>query len=129
MTPEYPDGTYYYVATDSFPFIPRFFHGKPDKSFEKQMGPPPGGPGGRPPGGRRRAAVVAGRLDREIANSLHAELHSSHHRSCPVHNDRGRWRCRTGNALRTPSLSARGVGRVVFGCARLPVMEPVISAG
>ena len=41
VTPEYPEGTYYYVATDSFPFIPRFFHGQPDSSFEKQ-GPPPG---------------------------------------------------------------------------------------
>jgi hypothetical protein len=55
VTPEYPDGTYYYVATDTYPFIPRFFHGKPDWSFEKQMGPPPGGPDGPPPrrGGRR----------------------------------------------------------------------------
>jgi hypothetical protein len=50
VTPEYPDSTYYYVATDSYPFIPRFFHGKVDPSFEKQMGPPPGGPDGPPPG-------------------------------------------------------------------------------
>ncbi|HEX3599982.1 MAG TPA: YHYH protein [Lacipirellulaceae bacterium] len=52
VTPEYPDGTYYYVATATFPFVPRFFHGQPDASFEKQG--PPGGPGG-PPGrsGRR----------------------------------------------------------------------------
>lgn len=48
VTPEYPEGTYYYVVTDSFPFIPRFFHGKPDASFEKQR-PPPGR-------GRRRPA-------------------------------------------------------------------------
>ena len=46
VTPEYPNGTYYYVVTDSFPFIPRFFRGKPDSSFEK-MGPP------TPPPGRR----------------------------------------------------------------------------
>jgi hypothetical protein len=55
VTLEYPDGTYYYVITDTFPFVPRFFHAKPDASFEKQG--PPGGPGGRggPPGrgGRR----------------------------------------------------------------------------
>src|SRR2546429_53225 len=25
VTPEYPNGTYYYVATDTFPFIPRLF--------------------------------------------------------------------------------------------------------
>jgi hypothetical protein len=42
VTPEYPEGTYYYVATDSYPFIPRFFRGTPDSSFEKRMGPPPG---------------------------------------------------------------------------------------
>jgi hypothetical protein len=52
VTPEYPEGTYYSVATDAYPFIPRLFHGKPDTSFEKQMGPPPGGPGGPPAGGR-----------------------------------------------------------------------------
>jgi YHYH protein len=60
VTPEYPEGTYYYVVTDSFPFIPRFFHGQPDSSFEKQG--PPAGPsrrGGRrgpppPPNDRRR---------------------------------------------------------------------------
>ena len=55
VTPEHPGGTYYYVVTDAFPFVPRFFHGKPDASFEKQG--PPGGPSGRggPPGrgGRR----------------------------------------------------------------------------
>ncbi len=53
VTPEYPEGTYYYVATDTYPFIPRFFHGQPDPSFEKQG--PPGGPDGPPPrrGGRR----------------------------------------------------------------------------
>jgi hypothetical protein len=49
VTPEYPDGTYYYVATADYPFIPRSFHGKPDRSFEKQFGP--GGPGGPRRGG------------------------------------------------------------------------------
>jgi hypothetical protein len=56
VTPEFPSGTYYYVLTDSYPFIPRFFHGTPDASFKHHGGPPggrggPGGPGG--PGGRR----------------------------------------------------------------------------
>jgi len=51
VTPEYPEGTYYYVATAAYPFIPRFFRGTPDRSFEKRMGPPSGrfGPGGRRP--------------------------------------------------------------------------------
>ena len=39
-TPEFPDGTYYYVLTDSFPYIPRLYRGQPDPSF--QHGPPPG---------------------------------------------------------------------------------------
>jgi hypothetical protein len=48
VTPDYPQGTYYYVLTDSFPFVPRAFHGTPDPSFEKHG---PGRPGdrGRPP--------------------------------------------------------------------------------
>lgn len=28
-TPEYPSGTYYYVITDDFPSIPRYFRGSP----------------------------------------------------------------------------------------------------
>lgn len=39
-TPEYPNGTYYYVLTDEFPFIPRMYKGTPDPSF--RHGPPPG---------------------------------------------------------------------------------------
>lgn len=51
ITPEYPNGTYYYVITDSFPYMSRAFKGIPDKSFQK------GGEGGRrqgrPPEGQR----------------------------------------------------------------------------
>lgn len=66
VTPEFPQGTYYYVLTDSYPFIPRQFAGNPDSSFERRGppggmgpggGPPgfgPGGPGGRPPPPRGR---------------------------------------------------------------------------
>lgn len=39
-TPEHPDGTYYYVITDEFPFVPRLQRGQPDPSFKH--GPPPG---------------------------------------------------------------------------------------
>jgi len=54
VTPEFADGTYYYVVVDAYPFIPRFFRGTPDSSFAKRMGPPPGDPGGPdgPPGRR-----------------------------------------------------------------------------
>ncbi|MEO0383328.1 MAG: YHYH protein [Pseudomonadota bacterium] len=36
VTPEYPEGTYHYVITDAFPFVPRCFAGTPDDSFSKQ---------------------------------------------------------------------------------------------
>lgn len=36
VTEDYPDGTYYYVITDEFPFVPRCFAGDPDSSFSKQ---------------------------------------------------------------------------------------------
>jgi hypothetical protein len=64
VTPEFPEGTYHYVLTDTYPYIPRQFAGTPDASFARRgppgggMGPPgrgrrggPGGPGGpgRPP--------------------------------------------------------------------------------
>jgi len=45
VTPEYPQGTYYYVITEDFPFIPRRFHGTPDESFLRRGHPP--GQGGR----------------------------------------------------------------------------------
>jgi hypothetical protein len=32
-TPEYPNGTYYYVVSAQYPFIPRQFRGTPDTSF------------------------------------------------------------------------------------------------
>lgn len=53
VTPEYPKGTYYYVVTDGFPFVPRWFRGVPDQSFSKGPAPgfgPPGGHPGGPPG-------------------------------------------------------------------------------
>ncbi len=49
VTPEYPEGTYYYVASNQFPFIPRYFRGTPDRSFYKQ--PPRGGRRGGRGGG------------------------------------------------------------------------------
>lgn len=62
VTPEYPNGTYYYVVTNQFPFIPRCLKGTPDSSFAR--GPRaeggPGRQGRRPPmmsgqqGGRRK---------------------------------------------------------------------------
>ncbi|MCE9558266.1 MAG: YHYH protein [Armatimonadetes bacterium] len=51
VTPDFPGGTYYYVLTEEFPFVPRSFHGTPDPSFRKNDGPGGGRPGGRGPGG------------------------------------------------------------------------------
>lgn len=36
VTPEFPTGTYYYVITDQFPFIPRMYRGMPDESFQRR---------------------------------------------------------------------------------------------
>ncbi len=47
VTPEFLSGTYYYVVTSEFPFIPRCYSGTPDDSFRRR--PLPGGPRGRPP--------------------------------------------------------------------------------
>lgn len=54
VTPEYPVGTYYYVLTDAFPYIPRSFAGTPDAGFARNTNrtnnpPAGGGPAGRPP--------------------------------------------------------------------------------
>ena len=38
VTPEFTSGTYYYVLTDDYPFIPRMFRGIPDPSFERRRG-------------------------------------------------------------------------------------------
>jgi hypothetical protein len=51
-TTEYPAGTYYYVLTAEFPYIPRYFRGSPDASFvhAAARGGAGGPPGGFPPG-------------------------------------------------------------------------------
>lgn len=51
ITPEFPNGTYYYVLSEDFPFVPRCYRGTPDPSFQKA---PHGAGGGAGPGGSRR---------------------------------------------------------------------------
>ena len=53
ITPEYPEGTYYYCITATFPFVPRMWRGMPDPSFSKGDRPP----GGRAGGGQRPAPL------------------------------------------------------------------------
>ena len=48
VTLEFPQGTYYYVLTEDWPFIPRQFKGTPDASFIRR-GPPGGLRRGGPP--------------------------------------------------------------------------------
>ncbi len=63
VTPEFPEGTYYYVVTESFPFISRSYHGTPDPTFARKgpgggrgqgggAGGQGGGPGGQAGGGQ-----------------------------------------------------------------------------
>lgn len=58
VTPEFPNGTYYYVLTNKFPFVPRWFKATPDESFNHhppgggRRGPNDRGPDDRGPGGR-----------------------------------------------------------------------------
>eukprot|EP00112_Aurelia_sp_Birch-Aquarium-sp1_P001247 Seg11286.5 transcript_id=Seg11286.5/GoldUCD/mRNA.D3Y31 product="hypothetical protein" protein_id=Seg11286.5/GoldUCD/D3Y31 len=59
VTPEFPKGIYHYYVTTDFPFIPRFYKGTPDKSFERKGRGSGGGQGGghshrRPHPPRRR---------------------------------------------------------------------------
>ena len=48
VTPEFPDGTYYYVLTATLPYIPRCFAGTPDSSFRHSGGAGAGGSGHAP---------------------------------------------------------------------------------
>jgi len=48
VTPEFPQGTYAYFLTETFPVIPRLFRGKPISFREENRGRRPR-PGGRPP--------------------------------------------------------------------------------
>lgn len=54
-TPEFPAGTYYYVLTDDYPFVPRLWRGTPDSSFSRR-GPPPGGGPDRGQGKQQKRA-------------------------------------------------------------------------
>jgi len=54
VTPEHPDGAYHYVLTDTYPFVPRSWRGRPHASF--RHGPPPGATAPLPPELRRFVA-------------------------------------------------------------------------
>ena len=57
VTPEFPQGTYYYCIIPEFPFVPRLWHGTPDPSFNKSERPPGGGPRPAPTGGAPRGIM------------------------------------------------------------------------
>jgi len=56
VTPEYPEGIYYYGITEEFPQISRSWRGTPDPSFFKR-GPGPGGQGSRGARGPQRPRI------------------------------------------------------------------------
>lgn len=53
VTPEYPQGTYYYCITEEFPWISRYWKGTPDSSFFKKGGRGSGGGQGQGQGQRQ----------------------------------------------------------------------------
>ena len=59
VTPEFPQGTYYYVVTGEFPYISRMFRGTPNTSFAKNVSHQ----GVVGPGERR---VVGNRVDLKV---------------------------------------------------------------
>jgi hypothetical protein len=52
VAPEFPEGTFHYVLTEDFPFVPRAFRGTPDPSFVRRG--PPGGAGAPKGAGKKR---------------------------------------------------------------------------
>ncbi len=69
VTPEFPQGTYYYCVISDFPFVPRMWHGTPDPSFSKGGGPPGGGQHGAPVGGAPRGILEGGQTPSPAAPS------------------------------------------------------------
>lgn len=110
VTPEYPQGTYYYVITAEYPFIPRCWVGEPDHSFKKRggMGAGPGGDRGGPrPSGSRRGGPPQEAFD--------ACQHRSNGASCKVDTPRGAMdgTCRTprhGSSDELVCVPLRGMG-------------------
>ncbi len=81
VTPEYPKGTYYYVVTQDWPFVPRRYRGTPDASFLRQgppgggqrgpgLGGPPGPPAGLVPGGMLGAYLELSKAQKEKLRRL-----------------------------------------------------------
>jgi len=60
ITPEFPKGTYYYVMTEEYPFIPRKFKGTPDATFSKQKMDPHSNLGGQAGGTSQKKKGGAG---------------------------------------------------------------------
>jgi hypothetical protein len=57
VTPEFPQGTYYYCISKDFPFVARLWRGEPDASFRKAEMPPGTGPRPAPLGGAPRGIM------------------------------------------------------------------------
>ena len=68
VTPEFPSGIYYYVLTETWPFIPRIYRGTPEQSASRRPFPPPRG---LRPKGVSSERMLIDQLDR-IASAHHS---------------------------------------------------------
>jgi hypothetical protein len=118
VTPEYPQGTYYYMLTREFPHVPRCFMGTPDASFSKGgpgggPGPGPGMMGGGGPGGGPDGDPRAERRG-PPAEALAACAGASEGRSCRFQTPHGEMQgeCRVprGELLCVPAGGRRSGG-------------------
>jgi hypothetical protein len=79
VTPEFPDGTYFYCVTSEFPFVPRMWRGTPDPSFSKERAlGGAGGPGGPPGAGVRGFPDEGSRGGRPPFGPLFGALDTNH---------------------------------------------------
>ena len=81
VTPEFPQGTYYYCITEEFPQLARSWRGTPDASFNKR-GPGPGGPVGPEEARVGRRGVSVRRLRRRHASSGPSRIRRRRQWSC-----------------------------------------------
>lgn len=69
VTPEFPQGTYYYCISKDFPFVARLWRGEPDDSFRKAEMPPGSGPRPAPLGGAPRGIMEGPLLPGEATSA------------------------------------------------------------
>ncbi|MFT5425635.1 MAG: hypothetical protein ACI9ZT_000567 [Gammaproteobacteria bacterium] len=96
VTPEYPNGTYHYIITNQFPFIPRCWMGSGDSSFQKgsgndqqRSGAPENGRSGGQRQGDPDSSGTGGRGRKPPQEAISACNGRSANSSCSVKTPRG----------------------------------------